>query len=117
MTAARVERILLPVYIRALRRTELPTCDSFVAPGDDAVAGTVRGARAGVTVGLVGKGTTTSNATGNFTFTDVTPPYDLYTVADGGLSVSPTRTVYYYDDLTSPTPIACASGATATSSC
>lgn len=70
------------------------------------VAGTVRGARAGVTVGLVGKGTTTSNATGNFTFTDVTPPYDLYTVADGGLSVSPTRTVYYYDDLTSPTPIA-----------
>ena len=69
------------------------------------VNGTVRGNRAGVTVGLIGKQAVTSGAGGAFTFTDVTPPYDLYTFADGGATSAPTPTVFLFDDLTRPDPI------------
>lgn len=69
------------------------------------VAGKVRGDRAGVTVRLVGKAAVTSGAGGTFSFTDVIPPYDLYTVAAGGFGSTDVPTVMYYDDLTAPAPI------------
>lgn len=69
------------------------------------VNGTVRGARSGVKVGLVGKTSVTSGPGGVFTFTDVTPPYDLYTVGDEATSSGSVPTVYYFDDLTRPDPI------------
>jgi hypothetical protein len=77
------------------------------------VSGTVRGGRSGITVGLVGKTSVTSGAGGVFTFTDVTPPYDLYTVIDTGCSSSntPTKGVYYFDDLTRPDPVVTAATA------
>lgn len=78
------------------------------------VSGTVRGNRAGVKVGIIGKQSVTSGAGGVFTFTDVTPPYDLYTFADDGCG-TPVPTVYYFDDLTRPDPIVTA--ATFTSTC
>ncbi len=68
------------------------------------VTGTVRGGRAGVTVGIIGKGSLTSGAGGVFTFTDVTPPYDLYTLADFTCANNTTPTAYYFDDLTRPDP-------------
>jgi hypothetical protein len=70
--------------------------------GDDAVpdpavpvtiAGTVRGNRAGVTVGIVGKPSVISGPNGEFVFTDVTRPYDIYTFVDLPRS-SPTAWVY-----------------------
>ena len=71
------------------------------------VTGTVRGGRAGIKVGLIGKTTQTSGAGGVFTFTDVTPPYDLYTLENFTCSVSNvnTPTVYYFDDLTIANPV------------
>lgn len=68
------------------------------------VTGTVRGNRAGVKVGIIGKQSVTSGAGGVFTFTDVTPPYDLYTFAPQGCGSNTTPTVYYFEDLTRPDP-------------
>ncbi len=69
------------------------------------VNGTVRGGRANVTVVLVGKPAITTAAGGAFSFTDVTPPYDLYVLGNEGTSSSPIPSVFYYDDLTRPDPI------------
>jgi len=69
------------------------------------VAGTVRGGRAGVMVRLVGKPAVTSGAGGTFTFTDVSPPYDLYTLGGTGLITNPTPSVFYYQGLTRPDPV------------
>lgn len=69
------------------------------------VTGNVRGGRAGVEVGIIGKQSVTSGAGGVFMFTDVIPPYDLYTLADGGNSGSPSPTVFFFDNLTKPDPI------------
>jgi hypothetical protein len=66
------------------------------------VAGHVQGNRSGVTVGLIGKPSVTSDASGNFTFTDVTPPYSIYTVAPG---LFQTEVVIYYDGLLRPDPV------------
>lgn len=75
------------------------------------VTGTVRGGRSGVTVGLVGKTSVTSGGGGAFTFTDVTPPYDLYTVTPTGCGSTTTTAVYYFDDLTRPDPTVTAAAA------
>lgn len=71
------------------------------------VTGTVRGGRADVTVRLVGKPAVMSGPGGSFTFTDVTPPYDLYTVGSTGLIGIGTTipTVFYFQGLTRPDPI------------
>jgi hypothetical protein len=69
------------------------------------VAGTVRGKRSGVTVRLVGKAAVTSDANGNFSFSDVSPPYDLYTFGNNGLVGAPIPTVFYYRGLTRPDPV------------
>jgi hypothetical protein len=69
------------------------------------VAGTIRGGRAGVTVRLVGKPAVMSGPGGSFMFTDVTPPYDLYTVGSTGLIGTPIPTVFYFQGLTRPDPI------------
>lgn len=69
------------------------------------VMGTVRGGRAGVKVGIIGKGSQTSGAGGLFMFTDVTPPYDLYTFETFSCGSNNTPTVYYFDDLTLATPV------------
>jgi hypothetical protein len=68
------------------------------------VTGTIRGNRAGVKVGIIGKQSVTSGAGGVFMFTDVIPPYDIYTFADGGVTTSPTPTVFYFKGLTRPDP-------------
>jgi len=49
------------------------------------VTGKIRSGAPGITVGLVGKPSVMSGASGSFTFTDVSPPYDLYTVGSTGL--------------------------------
>lgn len=69
------------------------------------VTGTVRGNRSGVKVGIIGKQSVVSGAGGVFMFTDVTPPYDLYTFADSGSTSSPTPTVFLFHGLTRPDPI------------
>jgi hypothetical protein len=69
------------------------------------VAGTVRGGRSGVTVRIVGKAAVTSDSNGGFTFTDVAPPYDLYTVGSSGFSGSAVPTVFYFQGLTRPDPV------------
>jgi hypothetical protein len=69
------------------------------------VAGTIRGNRSGIKVGIIGKQSVTSGAGGAFMFTDVTPPYDLYTFADGGSPMALTPTVFLFDGLTRPDPI------------
>jgi hypothetical protein len=78
------------------------------------VTGKVRGNRANIFVGIVGMTPTASGADGSFTFTNVTPPYDLYTYvpASTALSESKPPQVYYYRGLTTPTPFVNA-GATA----
>jgi len=69
------------------------------------VTGTVRGNRFGVKVGIIGKQSVTSGAGGVFMFTDVTPPYDLYTFGDSGSTSSPTPAVFLFNGLTRPDPI------------
>lgn len=68
------------------------------------VTGTIRGGAQGITVGLVGKATVMSGANGAFTFTDVSPPYDLYTVGSTGFGTLTTPTVFYFQGLTRPDP-------------
>jgi len=68
------------------------------------VTGTVLGpggGAQGVTIGLVGKPPATSGVGGTFTFTDVSPPYDLYTVG----STNTLPSVIYYQGLTRPDPV------------
>ncbi|MEZ4365548.1 MAG: hypothetical protein R2939_04570 [Kofleriaceae bacterium] len=69
------------------------------------VTGVVKGEREGVTVRIVGKPAVTSGAGGTFTFTDVVPPYDLYTVGQSGLISSPTPTAHYFHGLTRTDPV------------
>lgn len=69
------------------------------------VTGTIRGNRSGVKVGLVGKQSVTSGAGGVFTFADVTPPYDMYTFADGGVITTPIPTVFLFRGLTRADPV------------
>lgn len=69
------------------------------------VTGSVRGNRSGVKVGIIGKQSVTSGAGGVFMFTDVTPPYDLYTFGDGGSAAAATPTVFLFKGLTRADPI------------
>ena len=69
------------------------------------VAGMVRGGIAGVTVRVVGKPAVLSGPNGTFTFTDVTPPYDIYTVGTTGNSAPFVPTVFYVQGVTRPDPI------------
>jgi len=69
------------------------------------VTGTVRGNRSGVKVGILGKQSVTSGAGGVFMFTDVIPPYDLYTFGGSGSTSNPTPTVFLFNHLTRPDPI------------
>lgn len=78
------------------------------------VTGTVRGNRSGVTVGIIGKPEVTSGSGGTFTFTDVTPPYDLYTVAQSGCGQSVTQLAYVFDDLTRTDPVVSAASYSST---
>ncbi|MGE0870654.1 MAG: hypothetical protein AB7P03_18960 [Kofleriaceae bacterium] len=66
------------------------------------VRGIVRGQASGVLVALVGKPSVLSDAQGKFTFNDVIPPYDIYTVST---DLGGTQHVMYYDDLTRPDPV------------
>jgi len=72
------------------------------------VTGTIAGARSGVTVGLVENGayvsSTTSDGSGNFSFTAVTPPYDVYAVAATGTTLLGFTGCNYYAGLTRPDP-------------
>lgn|GEM_PF-3423332 len=68
------------------------------------VNGTVRGARPNLKVRIPGKALVTSAADGTFSFTDVSPPYDLYVVGDSGLVNNPVPTVFYYQGLTRSDP-------------
>jgi hypothetical protein len=68
------------------------------------VTGTIRGNRSGIKVGIIGKQSVTSGAGGVFTFSDVTPPYDLYTFADIGTAQSPLPSVFFFDNLTRADP-------------
>src|SRR5262249_22991487 len=58
------------------------------------VTGTIRSGAQGVTVGLVGKTAVMSGAGGAFTFTNVSPPYDLYTVGTSGFGTLTAPTVF-----------------------
>jgi hypothetical protein len=69
------------------------------------VAGKVRGDVMGATVRIVGKTATTSDATGNFTFTDVKVPYDLYVLGQGGPDNAPIPAVTYYKGLSRLDPV------------
>lgn len=60
------------------------------------INGTVRGQVAGVTVALAGGSAVTSDNSGHFTFANVAPPYDVYTIFN--------NTVIYYQGLTRPDP-------------
>ncbi|HEY4177707.1 MAG TPA: hypothetical protein VGM90_12765 [Kofleriaceae bacterium] len=67
------------------------------------VSGIVRGARQGITVGIVGKNAITSGAGGAFSFSDVVPPYDIYTIAPSGFNGNSTE-VNYFAGLTRTDP-------------
>jgi len=66
------------------------------------VSGRLRYEREGITVVLVGKTPQLTGPGGTFTFTDVVPPYDLYTVAQ---TSSDHPGVIYYRGLTRPDPV------------
>jgi hypothetical protein len=69
------------------------------------VTGTIRGNRSGIKVGVIGKQSVTSGAGGVFMFTDVTPPYDLYTFGEAGTMATPIPTVFFFKGLTRTDPI------------
>lgn len=69
------------------------------------VTGKVRFSAANVTVRIVGKSAVVSDAMGNFTFTDVIVPYDIYVVGQEGPTNTPIPTVFYYRGLTRPDPV------------
>jgi hypothetical protein len=98
------------VTITGTAGTKTHSADVAVTAQTITVSGLVAGGKPNITVGLVGKTTVTSDSTGHFTFTDVTPPYDLYTYriatftpAIGGAVMTPT--IIYYDDLTRTDPV------------
>lgn len=68
------------------------------------VAGKVRNNRPNLTVRIVGHASVVSDATGNFTFSNVKVPYDIYVVAQEGPTASPEPAVFYYKGLTRPDP-------------
>lgn len=68
------------------------------------IMGKVRGNTANLTVRIVGKAAVQSDATGNFTFTDVKLPYDIYVISQTGPSNAPVPALNYYKDLTHLTP-------------
>ena len=68
------------------------------------VEGNVQGTD-GITVVLVGRDPVVTANKGKFVFTDVTPPYDLYTYREiTGSAGNDGKYVHYYDDLTRPDP-------------
>lgn len=71
------------------------------------VAGSVRGGGANTTVRLVGKSATVTDGNGNFTFTDVKVPYDIYVIGQEGpaLTQTPTPAVNYFKGLTTAAPV------------
>jgi hypothetical protein len=69
------------------------------------VTGTIRNGAQGITVRLVGKPSVMSGVGGAFTFTDVSPPYDIYTVGTTGFGTLTTPTVFYFQGLTRPDPV------------
>ncbi len=70
------------------------------------VTGTLRTNTMGVVVRIVGKPATTTDSNGDFTFTDVKIPYDLYVIGVDGISGgSSTPAVNYYKGLTRPDPV------------
>lgn len=73
------------------------------------VSGHVVGNASGVTVVLVGQPAVTSDADGNFSFTDVSLPYDIYSVSTG---FGPTTVVNYYKGLTRLDPVVTRASAT-----
>ncbi|HSD88754.1 MAG TPA: hypothetical protein VLB44_14605 [Kofleriaceae bacterium] len=69
------------------------------------VAGKVRGTGAGIAVRIVGKAATQTDATGNFMFTDVKVPYDIYVLGQGGPDSAPIPAITYYKGLTRLDPV------------
>lgn len=68
------------------------------------VSGTVRGGGQGVMVRIPGKPAVMSGPGGAFSFSDVSPPYDIYTLGSSGF-LNPIPTISYYKGLTRPDPI------------
>lgn len=69
------------------------------------VTGKVRYDLQDVTVRIVGQSAVQSDAMGNFTFTDVKVPYDIYVVGTTGLDNNPIPAVSYYKALTRLDPV------------
>jgi len=70
------------------------------------VAGSLRTPVMGAVVRLVGKPATTTDAGGNFSFSDVKVPYDIYVIGTEGLvTTSGIPAVNYYKGLTRPDPV------------
>jgi hypothetical protein len=67
------------------------------------VSGTISTGAANVTVVMPGKGSTTTDGSGKFTFTNVAPPYDLYTVGSSAFAGS--KVINYYIGLSRPDPV------------
>lgn len=92
------------VTVTATAGDKVKTADISVTSTTITVTGRVRGNRVGVTVGMIGRASTTSGSGGVFTFTDVIPPYNLYTRANGGCGSSQIPTVNYFEGLTRTDP-------------
>lgn len=71
------------------------------------IAGKIRGTnQANVTVRIVGKPAVMSDGTGNFSFTDVKLPYDIYVIGETGPTTSaPIPAINYYKGLTRLDPV------------
>jgi hypothetical protein len=71
------------------------------------IAGKVRGVnQANVPVRIVGKTAVISDGSGNFTFTDVKLPYDIYVIGETGASTNPPiPAINYYKGLTRLDPV------------
>jgi len=69
------------------------------------VTGKVRYDAQMITVRLVGKSAVQSDSMGNFTFTDVKVPYDIYVIGQTGTDQNPIPAINYYAGLTRLDPI------------
>ncbi len=69
------------------------------------IAGKVRYNSQNITVRLVGKAATQTDATGNFSFTDVKLPYDIYVVGQVGTTNAMIPAIAYYKGLTRLDPV------------
>jgi hypothetical protein len=71
------------------------------------VAGKIRGLnQANVTVRIVGKAAVMSDGSGNFSFTDVKVPYDIYVIGQTGTTTAaPIPAINYYKGLTRLDPV------------